>query len=155
MRGCADSHPAGVVWTAVGPAGTDRSGCPALVAGLGVLRKSYRNVAHLEKQALRAGSVFLQVATGHEIGYEVCHSIWRRMGNYWTTYPHMKKKKWNEIQKAKSQQNRWPPKFYLHCVRIPVKAFLKFSLASSISCSWVAFSFISRRTWLLADCTME
>ena len=84
------------------------------------------------------------------------HSVWSKMGNYGTTYPQMGKKKNEYTRKGNITTKRdGPQKSYLHWVRMPVKAFLKFSLASSISCSWVAFSFISRRTWLLADCTME
>lgn len=95
-----------------------------------------------------------------------CHRTWNclwgfaiRYGVRWEIMglltPKWKKKKRVHKKRQRRDKRDGPPKSYLHWVRIPVKAFLKFSLASSISCSWVAFSFISRRTWLLADCTME
>lgn len=46
-------------------------------------------------------------------------------------------------------------KKHSHCTKIPERAFLNFSLASSISFSWAAFSLISRRMWLLEDWIME
>ncbi len=46
-------------------------------------------------------------------------------------------------------------KEHSHCTKIPERAFLNFSLASSISFSWAAFSLISRRMWLLEDWIME
>lgn len=83
-------------------------------------------------------------ATEHETGYEVWPFGMSKMGNYGTTYPQMGKNEYTG--KATSTTKEMAPRVLLTLSeRMPVKAFLKFSLASSISCSWVAFSFISRR----------
>lgn len=81
--------------------------------GLSALRKSYRNVAHLEKQVFRTGSVFLQVATEHEIEYEVCHSIWSKSGKLLNYLPPNENKiKVKDKRKVKNHnENRWPQKF--------------------------------------------
>lgn len=65
-------QPTGVGWTVVGPPG-GRAGCS---------EERLQKLCSPGEVSSQGRSVFLQVATKHEIGYKACHSIWSKMGNY-------------------------------------------------------------------------